>query len=794
MLGGVRALLLVVLLGTAPETYLEKAREARQEGRLEVAEQLYRSAAVETPSEITIHLELAAVIDAQGRSAEAAALFLRIGQGLSEAQRWEEAVAPLQEAVRLNEKNSLSWSLLGRALAESRRFDAARQALLRAVSLGEGGLGPLLALAAAHWETQRFDEADALYRKVLERYPDHGLVLYQYGQFLVFVGRVADARGFLEKAAEQRSDHANLFFFLGRTRAADGDRNGARIAFQRALDLGHDEAGYALERLDVAVEQKSSNAPVTGAAIVELTPAARQVGIDFRHDNGKTFERHLPETMGSGLAWLDFDGDGWLDLYLVQSAGKNRLWRGTGQQHTSGQDSVEKSFEEWTARSGADDDAYGQGAVAADLNGDGAIDLYLANFGPDVYLENQGNGTFVDRTVEAGLGLGGWSSTAAVADADLDGDLDLYVVRYLDYDPATAPACTTGGRQARPEESRDYCNVIFFAGAADIYYRQDDVGVFREATADVGLTENTGRGLGAVWVDIDGTGAPELYVANDLDENRLWRFEEGIFEDVGRLSGAALNEVGEAEASMGVALGDIDGDGDADLAVTHFDTETNTLYSNLESMVLADVSAASGFGLPSYGLLGFGVTLSDLNGDGDLDVYVANGHVFEQPRRDTVDHAQRDLLLLGDGAGFFEEASEALESHPRGVGRGVAAADYDNDGDVDLGIQSNGGVFELLRNDRRPGPWLGVELRGLGSNTGAVGARVELLTSARRQVRWVTVGSSYQSSEDGRVLFAWAEGEEAISLEVRWPSGAMSRLMTLPSQTYLRLYEKSPPR
>ena len=516
--------------------------------------------------------------------------------------------------------------------------------------------------------------------------------------------------------------------------------------------------------------------------------------------------------MGSGLAWLDYDGDGWWDLYLVQSgpfppddspAAANRLYRNRG----PGADG-RVTFEDVTERSGAGDRSYGQGAVAADVDGDGDTDLFLTNFGPDVLLLNQADGTFTDASESAGLALDGWSSSAAFADADADGDLDLFVTGYVDYDVDNARACGTG--------EPDYCNVLFFAGTDDAFFRQEDDGTFEEATLASGFDHPAGRGLGVLFTDLDGDHRPDVYVANDLDPNRLYRNlgagEDGriAFEDVSLLSGASLDRQGKAQAGMGVAAGDVDGDGLADVALTHFDVETNTLYRNLGHGQFEDVSASSGFGLPSFNLLGFGIVLADFDLDGDLDAYVANGHVFERSARDTVSRAQRDLLLAGTGDGRFVD--QGFEGGADRVGRGAAAADYDGDGDLDVAVQHNGAAPELWHNrtlqpaealgragcacrsayaeqiGRRSLPyksWLGLDLRGPGGNPQAIGARVTLRHGRRSQVRWVQAGQSYQSSGDRRLLFA--PKDASVELEVLWPSGHRQLLRDLPVSRYLRL-------
>jgi hypothetical protein len=283
-----------------------------------------------------------------------------------------------------------------------------------------------------------------------------------------------------------------------------------------------------------------------------------------------------------------------------------------------------------------------------------------------------------------------------------------------------------------------------------------------------------GKGLGVLFSDFDADGAPDLYVSNDLTPNHLLHNDgHGNFESMSLFSGAAFNADGKAEAGMGLALGDVDRDGDVDLAVSNFDVETNTLYANTGPMSFEDVSASTGFGPPSFNLLGFGAVLQDFDRDGNLDYYVTNGHIFEKPARADLGWEQRDLLLLGTEDGRFVERQCGPAFEARHVGRGLAAADYDDDGDIDLAVANNGGPLQLLRNDGAGGSWVGLVLHGAGKNTAAIGARVELVVSGRTQLRWVTAGDSYQSTSDPRVLFGWPGDDRPSKLTIRWPSGGL---------------------
>ena len=503
----------------------------------------------------------------------------------------------------------------------------------------------------------------------------------------------------------------------------------------------------------------------------DVTQAA---GVSFVHDRGAVGEKHFTEPMGSGLAWLDYDGDGWQDLFLVQSgpfppAGgrpAGQLFRNTG----------EGRFEPVTAGIG-DLRGYGQGVVAADVDGDGAVDLYLTNFGADALYRNDGSGGFREVAAEAGLGADLWSSSGAFADADLDGDLDLYVARYVRYDDLGLE-CTDAANGERV-----YCGPDLFEGEADVFY--ENLGDGRFQSREAGFTAPAGRGLGVLFVDLDGDRLPEVYVANDLNPNLLYRNAGSLtFEEVGLISGAAVNRDGKPEAGMGVAIADVDGNEYPDLAVTNFDVETNTLYINEGDLFFSDRSARSGFGPPSFNYLAFGLVAEDFNGDGAVDFYVANGHIFDRPERENITLRQPDLLLLGNGTGQFRLEECAEPERKATVARGAGSADFDSDGDADLAVQENGGPARLLRNRRDAVDWIGVVLRGAEPNTQAIGARLSWSREGRTYRDWQTAGDSYQSSSDPRRLFAGV-GAEGGSLRIDWPCRGSWRLLKPPRGRYL---------
>ena len=587
-----------------------------------------------------------------------------------------------------------------------------------------------------------------------------------------------------------------------------------------------------------------------------FTEIAAEAGIRFVHDSGAGGGLHLPETMGAGAAWIDFDGDGWLDLYLVQSGpfpprvgeeSADRLFRNLGPDG-GGRFRFERAAAGELAR------GYGQGVVAADVDGDRDVDLLVSHYGPTVLLRNDGAGGFapaetlpsaraaVAPSGKAASGSAGgresaaaegpdggaeeefpWGSSMALADGDGDGDLDLYVSRYLDYNPAHGLDCRRDGPDSQPE----VCDPSLFLGQRDRYYANRGGGAFEDATEAAGLGDADGKGLGVLFADLDADGRPDLYVANDLTLNLLFRNRgDGTFEDLSLLSGAAVNRQGRPEAGMGLALADFDRDGDPDLGVTNFDVETNTLYRNAgheSGMLFEDVSATTGFGQPSFNLLGFGILAEDFDLDGATDVHVANGHIFATPRRDNTDFRQRNLLLrglAGDGAGRFVEARCSWAGEAPLVSRGAALADFDNDGDADMVVTANDGPARLWRNDAGPGAagrggagdseaghgaaarngdagprgagWLGVELRGRSPNTQAVGAVATLSggPGAPPARRWAIRGDSYQSSSGHRLRWAVPAGGGPLQLDLRWPSGSRTRIVDPPVGVYLVVEER----
>jgi enediyne biosynthesis protein E4 len=541
-------------------------------------------------------------------------------------------------------------------------------------------------------------------------------------------------------------------------------------------------ARFALFALLAAAE--APNCPVT------FTDVAATAGLRFTHDRGSAGEFRLPEMVGSGVAWLDYDNDGGLDLYVVQSGpfppslsakARDRLFRNAG----------DGTFVDVTERAGIRDTAYGMGAIAADYDNDGFVDIYLTNYAGNMLLRNAGDGTFVDVTAKAGIAGPRWGTSAAWGDYDGDGRLDLFVGQYADDRKDKDLFC---GDPATGE--RDYCPPIMYDPTVSVLYRNTGGGTFRDVTAEAGLAGATGKALGVLFTDLDMDGRADVYVANDQVMNLLFRnVGGGRFEDISISSGTGFGLEGQPQGGMGVDAGDLDGDGLPDIGVANFENETNEFYRNLGSGIFEDLSVSSNFGPPTLPYVKFGLNFVDVDNDGDLDVFLANGHIYSKPKRQGAKAAQKPMLLWNDGKGRFRPGACGAVFDVELVGRGSAAADYDNDGDIDIAVSNSGGPLQLLRNDSGAktsrGKWVGVALRGRKSNRQGIGASLTAeLPSGRKLFRIVQAGSSYLSTSDPRVLLGLGEESAVKRLTIRWPSGTVQTVENLPAGKYVTIDEK----
>ena len=518
---------------------------------------------------------------------------------------------------------------------------------------------------------------------------------------------------------------------------------------------------------------------------VDITEA---VGIQFRHNNGKTEHKHIIETMGSGGVFFDYDTDGDADLYFVNSGTipeetqkparslGNVLYRNEGDGY----------FTDVTETAGVGDTGYGMAASAGDIDNDGDPDLYVANFGNDTLYRNNGDGTFTDITETAGIDNALWSIAAVYLDFDVDGDLDIFVVNYLVY-ALSMPVTTYKGIVG-------YGHPRSYEGTPDVLYRNNGDGTFTDIAEAAGLRNpSEGRGMAAIACDYDNDGFPDIYVANDTNRNFMYHNNgDGTFTDESLFIGVGYDEKGVAEGSMGVDLGDYNGDGWFDLIVAN--SEKATLYKNEEGLFFVDATADSGLEQPTLPFVGFSPLFLDYDNDGHLDMFCANGHPQDVIGilTDHETYAQRDQLFRNNGAGDYTDVSETAGAYFREplVGRAAATADYDNDGDTDIVIMNSNQRAVLLRNEGgNLKNWLGLKLVGTRGNRDGIGAKVRLVAGGATQVREVKSGSSYASGSDTRLLFGLGENQAVEKITIVWRSGVTQALAGVSINQYVTIVE-----
>jgi hypothetical protein len=514
--------------------------------------------------------------------------------------------------------------------------------------------------------------------------------------------------------------------------------------------------------------------------------SAATVGLNFTHVNGATGQYYMAEVMGAGVALFDYDNDGDLDVYLVQSGSlatgatvgpsnsTSRLFRNDLQIGGDGRRTVK--FTDVTDRAGVGLRAYGMGVAVGDYDNDGDLDLFLTSFGPETLFRNNGDGTFTDVTKEAGVGDPLWSTSAAFLDHDRDGDLDLFVANYLDFTLADNKRCHDS------LGARDYCSPRAYRPVPDRFYRNEGSGRFVDATETAGIARADGAGLGVATGDYNGDDWLDLYVANDATPNQLWiNQRNGTFKDEGLLSGAAVNAAGNPEGSMGIASGDPDADGDEDLFVTNIVGETFVLYENDGRATFDDARARWGLAQPTAAFTGFGTEWFDYDNDGWLDLFVANGavNVIESQRGQPSPFRMRNQLFRNTGSRRFVETSVAggPAFERAEIGRGAAFGDIDNDGDTDLVVTNNGGPVRLLLNQNTaPQHWLQVRLSQETGNRFGVGSRVGVERAGRPALwRRVKTDGSYLSAGDLRVHFGLGTSASVDAVVVQWPDGTRER-------------------
>jgi hypothetical protein len=529
--------------------------------------------------------------------------------------------------------------------------------------------------------------------------------------------------------------------------------------------------------------QTSSVRPDAGPPFVE---AAASSGLTFTHRNGSTGQFAIVEIMGAGVALVDYDADGDLDVFLVQSGAldggprqaRSVLFRNDLAVSASGARTLR--FTEVTGGARFAPHAYGMGVAAGDYDNDGDQDLYVTAFGPNTLYRNDGDGSFTDVTAAARVDDPRWSSSAAFLDYDRDGDLDLFVANYLDFTLAGNKQCYD------PAGARDYCGPRSFQPVPSRLFRNDGDGTFTDVSAASGIARAYGAGLGVTAGDYNGDGWLDIYVANDATPNQLWiNQKNGAFVDEGPLSGSAVNAAGNPEGSMGIASGDYDNDGDEDLFVTNIIGETFALYQNDGHASFDDARVRAGVGQPTAAFTGFGTEWLDYDNDGWLDLFAANGavNIVERRRGQPSPFRMRNLLFHNTGAGRLVETGAgagAAFAH-EAVSRGAAFGDLDNDGDTDIVVTVNNGPVRLLLNRVGNGHhWLQIRLRQTRGNLAALGARVGVERQGHPTLwRRARSDGSYLSSSDPRIQFGLGDSTRLDAVVVEWPDGARERWTTV---------------
>ena len=504
-----------------------------------------------------------------------------------------------------------------------------------------------------------------------------------------------------------------------------------------------------------------------GFHFTDVTSAA---GIHFKHNSGAYGGKFLPETLGAGCAFLDYDGDGWQDILLVNSMD----WPGHSRQRSTlklYRNNRNGTFTDVTRAAGLDVEIYGMGVAVGDYNNDGFPDLLITCVGQNRLFKNTGKGTFVDVTTASGLGKRQAFSTSAIwFDYDRDGLLDLFVCNYVKWSPEHDVFCSLDGK------NKSYCTPEAYVGQTCWLFHNRGNGTFEDVTAGSGIFDSSSKSLGVAMLDYDDDGWPDLLVANDTQPNKLYRNQRnGTFKDVAVEAGIAFSAEGRARAGMGVDVGDFDNSGRQGVAITNFDNEMIGLYRADGKGNFSDIAVPSGVGLPSKTTLGFGCVFADCDLDGSLDLIAVNGHIDDTVRNvRNVGYAQAPQLFLNDGSGKFREVGAEAGGgfNQAKVGRGLAVGDFDRDGDLDILMTTNNGPAYLFRNDQTAGNRsIRFKLAGTKSNRDGIGARIKLFSGGVMQTRMIRSGSSYLSQSELPATFGLGKRDNIERVVIDWPSG-----------------------
>jgi hypothetical protein len=515
---------------------------------------------------------------------------------------------------------------------------------------------------------------------------------------------------------------------------------------------------------------------------VRFTDVTAAAGIKFVHNSGRVGKKWLPETMGAGCAFFDADGDGWLDVLLINS----KDWTPRGRRTTAAlyRNNHDGTFTDITRGSGLDVEIYGLGVAIADYDNDGRDDVYVTALGGDRLFHNEGGGHFRDVTRASGIANEAFAASAAWLDYDRDGKLDLFVANYVQWKSANDLWCSLDG------STKSYCTPESYKGTAPKLFHNLGGGKFEDVTAKAGLADATSKALGIAVFDYNGDGWPDLFVANDTQPNQLYRnLHDGRFKEEGVAAGVAFGEDGVARGAMGVDSGDYDRSGRPHLIVGNFSNQMLGLYHNEGNGLFVDEAPRSTVGRASLLTLTFGLFFFDYDLDGYLDIFAANGHIEEEIGRvqPKIQYQELPLLLHNTGRGKFDQVNAFTKPM---VARGTAYGDFDRDGDLDILISTNNGPAYLYRNDGgNRNHWLQLKLVGTKSNRNGIGAAVRVSGAGGTQWQTVHSGSSYCSASDLALTFGLGKDASVSAVEIDWPSGTKQKLTNLASNQRLEIKE-----
>ena len=524
--------------------------------------------------------------------------------------------------------------------------------------------------------------------------------------------------------------------------------------------------------------------PATNVHFTDVTASA---GIKFHHNAGKAGQKYLPETMGSGVAFFDADGDGWPDILLINS--KDWTPRGRKSLPALYHNNHDGTFTDVTAGSGLDMEMYGMGVAIADYDNDGRQDVYITAIDGDHLFHNEGHGKFRDVTAASGIHNANFGTSAAWFDYDRDGKVDLFVANYVQWTEKGDLRCSLDGAV------RSYCTPESYKGTKSRLFHNLGGGKFEDVTDKAGLGDPSSKSLGVTILDYNGDGWPDIFVSNDTQPNKLYRNNRnGTFTEEGMVAGVAFGEDGVSRGAMGADSADYDRSGRPDLLVGNFSNQMLGLYHNEGTGLFVDEAPSSSVGRASLLTLAFGVFFFDYDLDGYPDIFAANGHIDEEINRvqPKVRYQQPPLLFRNLGQRHFENVTAAMgpEFNRPIVARGAAYADYDHDGDLDVIISTNNGPAYLFRNDGgNKNNWLNVRLTGTKSNRSAIGAVVRIESASGKQWNMVRSGSSYCSQSDLALTFGVGHDTKVTQLQIEWPSGAKQQLTNISVNQFLKIEE-----